>query len=163
MQYLWYLIKRNEYLMTERTHNELGIVNKLLKLTLFLLRVMSGGRIISVFDDVPIGFDSKIAELVLKIAYLGQTEGVVGGSEHHSFRPVVLIGIPLMLHKAIEYALAVLPDASLLCKRCSLRYHRKRQKGNTHRSISDLHGSYIILFRYEVSYTQHLSSWQVYI
>lgn len=107
------LIKRNEYLMTERTHNELGIVHELLKLALFLLRDMSGGRIISVLYGVSIGFDRKIAELVLKIAYLGRTEGVVGSGEHHSFRPVVLIWIPLMLHKAVEYSLAVLPDSCL--------------------------------------------------
>ena len=99
--------------MPKRSHDELGIVHELFKLALFLLGDMSGRRIVSVLDDIPVGFDRKIAELVLKIAYLSRTEGVVGGGEHYSFRPVVLIGIPLMLHKAVEYTLTVLPDASL--------------------------------------------------
>ena len=63
---------------------------------------MSGIRIIFVLDDVPVGFDCEIAELVFKIAYLGRIDGVVGGSEHYSFCPVVLIGISLMHYKTVK-------------------------------------------------------------
>ena len=99
--------------MTKCTHNELGIVHELLQLTFFLLGDMSGGRIVSVLDDVSVCFNSEIAEFVFKIADLGLTEGVIGGCEHNSLSPVVLIGISLVLHKAVEYAFAVLPDACL--------------------------------------------------
>ena len=99
--------------MPKRSHDELGIVHELFKLALFLLGDMSGRRIVSVLNDISVSFDSQIAEFVFKIAYLGRTKGVVGGGEYYGFRPVVLIGISLMLHKSIENALAVLPDASL--------------------------------------------------
>ena len=81
--------------MTERTHDELSIVYKLLKFTLFLFGDMSGGRIVSVLDDVPVGFDCQVAELIFKIAYLCRTEGVVGGGEYYGSRPVVLMGFRL--------------------------------------------------------------------
>lgn len=91
--------------MTKRSHYNLSVVNKLLKLTFGFLCDVSGIRVISIFYNIASRLNSHIAEAIFKVAYLCWTKRIVRCREHYCFGPIVNGGMRFLNTKQKTFAI----------------------------------------------------------